>query len=74
MAKLGVMLMPPKGRLSLIHVDDLGRLLLALAAPSAPSKDLIEPDDGKPDGWTHRSFRAGLGACCRNQGGGPLVP
>ena len=60
MAKLGVMLMPPKGRLSVIHVDDLGRLLLALAAPSAPSKDLIEPDDGKPGGWTHRAFAQAL--------------
>ena len=60
MAKLGVMLMPPRGRLSVIHVDDLGRLLLALAAPSAPSKNLIEPDDGKPDGWTHRAFAQAL--------------
>ena len=33
MAKLGLMLMPPKGRVSVIHVDDLARLLLALAAP-----------------------------------------
>jgi nucleoside-diphosphate-sugar epimerase len=60
MAKLGVMLMPPKGRLSVIHVDDLGRLLLAMAAPTAPSNDLIEPDDGKPGGWTHRGFAQAL--------------
>ena len=32
------MLMPPRGRLSLIHVDDLARLLLALAEPDAPDK------------------------------------
>jgi nucleoside-diphosphate-sugar epimerase len=56
MAKLGLMLMPPKGRLSLIHVDDLARLLLAMAAPPAPSHTLIEPDDGRPGGWTHRAF------------------
>ena len=56
MAKLGLMLMPPKGRLSLIHVNDLGRLLLAMAAPAAPSNILIEPDDGKPRGWSHREF------------------
>lgn len=61
MAKLGVMLMPPKGRVSVIHVDDLGRLLLALASSDAPSGILIEPDDGKPDGWTHREFAAALG-------------
>lgn len=61
MAKLGLMLMPPHGRLSLIHVDDLTRLLLALAGPSAPSNIIIEPDDGRPGGWTHREFAAALG-------------
>ena len=61
MAKLGVMLMPPKGRVSVIHVDDLARLLLALAAPDAPSNILIEPDDGKSGGWTHREFARALG-------------
>jgi len=61
MAKLGVMLMPPKGRVSVVHVDDLSRLLLALAVPDAPSNILIEPDDGKPGGWTHREFARALG-------------
>ena len=61
MAKLGVMLMPPKGRVSLIHVTDLARLLLALATPEAPSGVLIEPDDGKAGGWTHREFARALG-------------
>ena len=61
MAKLGLMLMPPKGRVSLIHVDDLARLLLALAGTQAPSSILIEPDDGKPGGWTHREFARALG-------------
>ena len=35
MAKRGLVLLPPEGRLSLIHVDDLARLLLALAAARA---------------------------------------
>ena len=61
MAKLGLMMMPPRGRLSLIHVDDLARLLLALAGPSAPSGILIEADDGKPRGWSHREFAKALG-------------
>ena len=61
MAKLGVMLMPPKGRVSVIHAHDLCRLLLALAAPKAPSTILIEPDDGKAGGWTHREFARALG-------------
>jgi nucleoside-diphosphate-sugar epimerase len=61
MANLGVMLMPPKGRISVIHADDLARLLLALAAADAPSTILIEPDDGKPGGWSHREFARALG-------------
>ena len=61
MARLGVMLMPPKGRVSVIHVGDLARLLLALAAADAPSTILIEPDDGKAGGWTHREFARALG-------------
>ena len=67
MAKLGLMLMPPKGRVSVIHVDDLARLLLALAAPAAPSGILIEADDGRPGGWTHREFARALAARGRHQ-------
>jgi len=61
MAKRGVMLMPPNGRVSVIHADDLARLLLALAAPQAPSNILIEADDGRPGGWSHREFARALG-------------
>jgi nucleoside-diphosphate-sugar epimerase len=61
MAKLGVMLTPPSGRVSVIHVDDLARLLLALAGPSAPSAILIEPDDGRPAGRTHGEFFRAIG-------------
>src|SRR5215217_692388 len=60
MAKLGLMLMPPKGRVSVVHAQDLSRLLVALAGPLAPSNKLIEPDDGKADGWTHREFARAL--------------
>jgi nucleoside-diphosphate-sugar epimerase len=62
MAKLGLMLMPPKGRVSVIHADDLAALLLALAGPSVPSNILIEADDGKPGGWSHREFARALAA------------
>jgi nucleoside-diphosphate-sugar epimerase len=61
MAKLGLMLMPPKGRVSVLHADDLARLLLALTGPAPPSNLVIEPDDGKPSGWTHREFARALG-------------
>ncbi|HEY6047531.1 MAG TPA: NAD-dependent epimerase/dehydratase family protein [Sphingomicrobium sp.] len=61
MAKLGLMLMPSRGRVSVIHVDDLAQLLLALCAYPAPSGVLIEPDDGKAGGWSHREFARALG-------------
>ena len=69
MAKLGMVLMPPSGRLSLIHVDDLAALLLALAV-AAPGKLVIEADDGRPGGWSHREFGRALG---RAVGTRPLI-
>ncbi len=59
MAGRGLVILPPPGRLSLIHVDDLARLLLALAASHDPL--LVEPDDGRPGGWTHEAFGHALG-------------
>ncbi len=59
MATRGQIFMPPAGRLSLIHVDDLARLLLQLAAST--ERGPIEPDDGQPGGWTHRQFGKALG-------------
>ena len=59
MASRGFVLLPPAGRLSLIHVDDLASLLLALAAST--DVGVIEPDDGRPNGWTHREFGEALG-------------
>ena len=62
MAKLGLMLMPPKGRVSVIHADDLARLLLSLSGPAVASNILVEADDGKPGGWSHREFAQALAA------------
>lgn len=74
MARLGVVLLPPKGRLSLIHVDDLARLLLALAAPDAPSGQIVEPDDGRPGGWSHTELAQALGTAVRRRGVSLSVP
>ncbi len=59
MAKRGLVVLPPAGKLSLIHVDDLARLLLDLAASDAAL--LVEPDDGRLGGWTHADFGQALG-------------
>jgi nucleoside-diphosphate-sugar epimerase len=61
MAKMGFVLLPPQGRVSLIHADDLARLLVALATPGAPTGLTIEPDDGRRGGWTHKEFAEALG-------------
>jgi nucleoside-diphosphate-sugar epimerase len=61
MARRGRIYLPPAGKLSLIHVDDLAELLLALTHAGAPEKAVIEPDDGRKGGWTHREFGDALG-------------
>jgi nucleoside-diphosphate-sugar epimerase len=65
MARRGLLILPPHGHLSLIHVEDLARLLLALAA--VDTRGIIEPDDGRPGGWTHREFGEALGRAVGRQ-------
>lgn len=60
MAKLGIALLPPPGRLSLIAVDDLAQLLLALAEDGEPGR-MYEVDDGS-DGYTHADYARMIGA------------
>lgn len=62
MAAKGLVVLPPKGRVSLIHVDDLARLLVALL----PAHDdtiarIFEADDGVEGGWSHDSFARAIG-------------
>jgi uncharacterized protein YbjT (DUF2867 family) len=56
MAKRGLMLLPPEGRLSVIEVSDLSRFLLTLVQHPETLGDTYEPDDGYENGWTHRQF------------------
>ena len=59
-AKLGLAIMPPPGRMSAIHVADLARLLLVLAA-SPGDRTLYEPDG--PDGsMCHQAYFRAIGA------------
>lgn len=62
MANKGFMLLPPRGRASWIHVDDLARLLVALLPSSeAVTAQVFEADDGQPKGWDHRSYGRAIG-------------
>lgn len=67
MARRRIVLMPSAGRLSLIHVDDLARLLVALADPDTPADIMVEPDDGHPGGYDHKEFALMLGAAMRRR-------
>ena len=67
MAARGLVLLPPPGKLSLIHADDLARLLIALAEAASPPR-LSEPDDGRPGGWTHRELARALGEAVGRRG------
>jgi uncharacterized protein YbjT (DUF2867 family) len=62
LARRGVVPVPPPGRSSLIHVQDLGELLVALV----PGGELVthrtfEPDDGHAGGWSHRELARLIG-------------
>lgn len=63
MAARGFVLLPPGGRLSIIHVDDLADLLVALAQNhDGSTRDAIyEVDDGRHGGWTHKDMARAIG-------------
>jgi uncharacterized protein YbjT (DUF2867 family) len=63
LARWGLMPVPPKeGRASIIHVDDLARLLLALVpGGEGTSFQTFEPDDGREQGWSHYEFARAVG-------------
>lgn len=61
MAALGLALLPPPGRMSVIEVGDFARLLLALVEAD-PGRLILEADDGVDGGWTHVDFARAIGA------------
>lgn len=61
MARRGLVALPPKGRFSVIHVDDLARLILAVLDAPESHGETYEPDDGTENGWSHRHFARTLG-------------
>lgn len=74
-ARFGLVPMPPAGRASIIHVDDLVRLLMALADMSGKqAPDCMEPDDGRENGWSHGELARAIGAAMGKQVWAPNVP
>jgi len=63
LARLGLGVAPggPDARISLIHVDDLARALLALA-DGGPSRETVEIDDGAGSGHSHGDFARAIAA------------
>jgi nucleoside-diphosphate-sugar epimerase len=62
LAQKGWALLPPRGRVSLIHVSDLARLLVALLpAHEDATACIFEADDGVEGGWTHDGFARAIG-------------
>jgi uncharacterized protein YbjT (DUF2867 family) len=69
MAKRGLVLLPPAGRASVIHVADLTTLLLALATTADfPASAVYEIDDGTPGGLTHRELGQAIAAAVGRPG------
>lgn len=60
-AKLGIMPLPPRGRISEIEVSDLAALLLALIGDPPSIGKCYEADDGRDGGWSHAEFARAIG-------------
>ena len=73
-ARWRVLPLPPAGRASMIHVDDLARLLLDLVPAEASSQRIYEPDDAHPGGWAHDELAQMIGAAVGRRVWAPHVP
>ncbi len=61
MAQRGFVLLPPAGRLSVIEVSDLARLLLALVDNPETVGKVYDADDSRVGGWSHVEFGRAIG-------------
>lgn len=61
MARRGIVLTPPSGRISLIEVGDLARLLLRLIDEPTTNGECYEVDDGHRGGWSHADYARMIG-------------
>ncbi|USI73190.1 NAD-dependent epimerase/dehydratase family protein [Sphingomonas morindae] len=60
-ARRGLVPLPPAGRFSVVAAQDLVRLLLAVLPDDESQAAIYEPDDGRPQGWSHVEFAEALG-------------
>lgn len=74
-ARWGVLPVPPAGAASIIHVEDLARLLLASAAGGDAWRHAIfEPDDGRAGGWPHGELARAIGSAVGRRVWAPPLP
>ena len=66
-AKKGFVPLPPGGSLSVIHVRDLCRLMLACLTEEISHGRTYEPDDGRADGWTMIELAHAIGKAVGNK-------
>lgn len=72
-AKRGLVMLPPPGKASIIHADDLARLLLTLAGSENLVGAVYEPDDGS-GGLTHQELSQALGTAVGRKALGLHMP
>ncbi|EAQ29318.1 predicted nucleoside-diphosphate-sugar epimerase [Erythrobacter sp. NAP1] len=66
-AKLGIVPVPPEGKSSLIHVEDLARLLVALVPVNPVTRgQTYEPWDDNAFGYTHKELAEMIGEAVGN--------
>jgi UDP-glucose 4-epimerase len=74
-ARWGLVPLPPPGRVSIIHVGDLARLLLALVlGGERVSHQVLEPDDGREGGRSHRELAKAIGQAVGRRVWAPSTP
>ncbi len=75
-ARWGFVPLPPGGASSIIHVDDLARLLVSLvdAPPALVRRRTFEPDDGREGGWSHKELARAIGRAVRRPVFAPHLP
>ena len=74
-ARWRVVPMPPPGRTSVIHVDDLARLLLdCVSSDDITHERIFEPDDGVHGGWSHRDLAKAIGRAVGKRVWAPAMP